>query len=114
MRKFLAALKRGVSRHPLEIESILAFECSMQWDELLKTDGKESQRFCTTCSKNVHLTLSDWAYSENVRRGRCVSIPAGAKLKVKGEDVTISEPTVGMPFPFDGDDDNSFFNDEDD
>ena len=114
MRKFLAALKRGASRHPLAIESVLAFECSKQWDELLKTDGNESQRFCTTCAKNVYLTVSDLAYKENVRRGRCVSIPAGAKLKVKGEDVTISEPTVGMPFPIDGDDDNSFFNDEDD
>ena len=113
MRKFLAALKRGVSRHPLEIESILAFECSMQWDELLKTDGNESQRFCTTCSKNVHLTLSDWAYSENVRRGRCVSIPAGTKLKVKGKDVTVPMPIVGMPFSNNNDDD-SFFNDDDD
>ena len=115
MRKFIAAIKRALSRRPLEIESVLAFECSMKWDELLKTDGEESERFCTTCSKNVYLTVSDLAYQENVRRGRCVSIPAGAKLKVKGEDVTISEPTVGMPFPFDGDDgDNYFFNDEDD
>jgi hypothetical protein len=113
MRKFLAALKRGVSRHPLEIESVLAFECSMQWDELLKTDGNESQRFCTTCSKNVHLTVSDWAYSENVRRGRCVSIPAGTKLKVKGKDVTVPMPIVGMPFSNNNDDD-SFFNDDDD
>ena len=115
MRKIIAAIKRGVSRRPREIESVLAFECSKQWDELHKADGDESQRFCTTCAKNVYLTVSDLAYSENVRRGRCVSIPAGAKLKVKGEDVTISEPTVGMPFPFDGDDgDNYFFNDEDD
>ena len=106
MGKFIAAIKRGVSRRPREIESVLAFECSKQWDELLKTDGDESQRFCTTCSKNVYLTVSDLAYQENVRRGRCVSIPAGTKLKVKGEDVTIPMPTVGMPFPFDGDDDS--------
>jgi hypothetical protein len=110
MAKFIAAIKRGVSRRPREIESVLAFECSRQWDELLKTDGDESQRFCTTCSKNVYLTVSDLVYQENVRRGRCVSIPAGTKLKVKGEDVTIPMPTVGMPFPFDGDDD-SFDND---
>ena len=114
MGKFIAAIKRGVSRRPREIESVLAFECSMKWDELLKTDGEESERFCTTCSKNVYLTVSDLAYQENVRRGRCVSIPAGTKLKVKGKDVTIPMPTLGAPFPFDGDDDDSFFNDEDD
>ena len=85
MRKFIAAIKRGVSRRPREIESVLAFECSMQWDELLKAHGDESQRFCTTCSKNVHLTVSDWAYKENVRLGKCVSIPAGTKLKIKGK-----------------------------
>ena len=106
MRKLIAAIKRGVSRRPQEIESVLAFECSRQWDELLKADGDESQRFCTTCSKNVYLTVSDLEYQENARRGRCVSIPAGTKLKVKGEDVTIPMPTVGMPFPFDGDDDS--------
>jgi hypothetical protein len=114
MHKLIAAIKRGVSRRPREIKSVLAFECSVQWDELLKSDGDESQRFCSTCSKNVYLTLSDWAYSENVRRGRCVSIPAGTKLKVKGKDVTIPTPTVGMPFSNNDDDDNSFFNDEDD
>jgi hypothetical protein len=110
MGKFIAAIKRGVSRRPREIESVLAFECSRQWDELLKTDGDESQRFCTTCSKNVYLTVSDLAYQENVRRGRCVSIPGGTKLKVKGEDVTISEATLGMPVRSRNDDD-SFDND---
>ena len=114
MRKFIAAIKRGLSSRPLEIESVLAFECSMQWDELLKADGDESQRFCTTCAKSVYLTVSDLAYKENVRRGRCVSIPAGTKLKVKGKDVTIPMPELGAPFAFDGDDDDSFFNDEDD
>ena len=101
MRKFLAAIKRATSRRPREIESVLAFECSMQWDELLKTDGVESQRFCTACSKNVHLTLSDLAYEENARWGKCVYIPAGTKLKVKGKDVTISTPVVGgfTPLP---------------
>ena len=113
MRKFIAAIKRGLSPRPLEIESVLAFECSKQWDELLKADGDESKRFCTTCAKNVYLTVSDLAYSENVRRGRCVSIPAGTKLKVKGEDVTISGRTLGMPVRNKNDDD-SFFNDEDD
>ena len=112
MRKFIAAIKRGLSSRPLEVESVLAFECSRQWDELLKTDGEESQRFCTTCSKNVYLTVSDLAYQENARLGKCVSIPAGTKLKVKGKDVTIPMPTLGMPF--DGDDGDSFFNDEDD
>jgi hypothetical protein len=67
----------------------------MQWDELLKTDGDESQRFCSSCSKNVYLTLSDLEFQENARRGRCVSIPAGTKLKIKGKDVTIPQPTVG-------------------
>jgi len=109
MRKFIAAIKRGVSRRPREIESVLAFECSMQWDELLKADGDESQRFCTTCSKNVHLTVSDWAYKENVRLGKCVSIPAGTKLKIKGKDVTIPMPTVGMPAYYDGDDDHDLW-----
>jgi len=113
MRKLIAAIKRGVSRRPREIDSVLAFECSMQWDELLKTDGDESQRFCTTCSKNVHLTVSDLAYQENARRGRCVSIPAGTKLKIKGKDVMIPRPTAGAPLYFDGDDD-SFFKDDDD
>ena len=113
MGKFIAAIKRGVSRRPREIESVLAFECSRQWDELLKADGDESQRFCTTCSKNVYLTVSDLAYQENVRRGRCVSIPAGTKLKVKGKDVTMSGRTFGMPVRSKNDDD-SFFNDEDD
>ena len=95
MRKFITAIKRGVSRRPREIESVLAFECTMQWDELLKTDGDESQRFCSSCSKNVYLTLSDLEFQENARRGRCVSIPAGTKLKIKGKDVTIPQPTVG-------------------
>ena len=113
MGKFIAAIKRGVSRRPREIESVLAFECSMKWDELLKTDGEESERFCTTCSKNVYLTVSDLAYQENVRLGRCVSIPGGTKLKVKGEDVTMSGRTLGMPVRSKNDDD-SFFNDEDD
>jgi hypothetical protein len=97
MRKLIAAIRRGVSRRPREIESVLAFECSRQWDELLKTDGDESQRFCTTCSKNVYLTVSDLAYQENARRGRCVSIPAGTKLKIKGEEVTLPSRTLGMP-----------------
>jgi hypothetical protein len=112
MRKLIAAIKRGASRRPREIESVLAFECSMQWDELLKTDGDESQRFCTSCSKNVYLTVSDLAFKENARRGRCVSIPAGTKLKIKGKEVTIPQPTVGGPSYFDGDDD-SFFKDDD-
>ena len=106
MRKLIAAIKRGVSRRPREIKSVLAFECSMQWDELLKTNGDESQRFCTTCSKNVYLTVSDLAYQENARRGRCVAIPAGTKLKIKGKEVTIPQPTVGGPSYFDGDDDS--------
>ena len=108
MRKLIAAIKRGVSRRPQEIESVLAFECSRQWDELLKADGDESQRFCTTCSKNVYLTVSDLAYQENARRGRCVAIPAGTKLKIKGKEVTIHQPEVGGPGPsyFDGNDDS--------
>jgi|Laugrefabdmm15sn_1035127.scaffolds.fasta_scaffold05860_3 hypothetical protein len=114
MRKLIAAIKRGVSRRPREIESVLAFQCSMQWDELLKADGDESQRFCTTCSKNVHLTVSDWAYKENARLGKCVSIPAGTKLKIKGKDVTIPMPTAGVPTYYDDGDDHSFFNDDDD
>ena len=98
MRKIIAAIKRGVSRRPREIESVLAFECSMQWDELLKIDGNESQRFCTSCSKNVYLTVSDLAYKENAKRGRCVSIPAGTKLNIEGKDVTTEARTTGMPF----------------
>ena len=113
MRKFIAAIKRGVSRRPLEVESVLAFECSMKWDELLKTDSDESQRFCTSCSKNVYLTVSDLAFKENARRGRCVSIPAGTKLKIKGEDVIIESRLGGAPVAFDGEV-GSFFNDEDD
>jgi hypothetical protein len=105
MRKLIAAIKRGVSRRPREIESVLAFECSRQWDELLKIDGDESQRFCTTCSKNVYLTVSDLAYQENARRGRCVAIPAGTKLKIKGKDVTIPRPTAGAPVSFHDDND---------
>ena len=115
MRNFIAAIKRGVSRRPREIESVLAFECSMQWDELLKTHGDESQRFCTTCSKNVHLTVSDLAFKENARRGRCVSIPAGTKLKIKGEDVTIDVPLSGAPAYSPGDPiDDYFLSDDDD
>ena len=98
MRKIIAAIKRGVSRRPREIESVLAFECSMQWDELLKIDGNESQRFCTSCSKNVYFTVSDLAYKENAKRGRCVSIPAGTKLNIEGKDVTTEARTTGMPF----------------
>ena len=107
MRKLIAAIKRGVSRRPREIKSVLAFECSVQWDELLKSDGDESQRFCSTCSKNVYLTLSDLEYQENARRGRCVSIPAGTKLKIKGEDVTIESRLGGAPVSYrDNDDDD--------
>jgi hypothetical protein len=113
MRKFIAAIKRGVSRRPLEVESVLAFECSMKWDELLKTDSDESQRFCTSCSKNVYLTVSDLAFKENARRGRCVSIPAGTKLKIKGEDVIIESRLGGAPVAFDGEV-GSFLNDDDD
>ena len=98
MRRIIAAIKRGVSRRPREIESVLAFECSMQWDELLKIDGNESQRFCTSCSKNVYLTVSDLAYKENAKRGRCVSIPAGTKLNIEGKDVTTRIMVLGgMP-----------------
>jgi hypothetical protein len=95
MRKIVAAIKRGVYRHPRGIESVLAFECSMQWDDLLKIDDNESQRFCTSCSKNVFLTVSDLAYKENAKRGRCVSIPAGTKLSVNGKDVTTPEMILG-------------------
>jgi hypothetical protein len=95
MRKIMAAIKRGASRRPPEIESVLAFECSMQWDELLKIDGNESQRFCSNCSKNVYLTVSDLAYKENAKRGRCVSIPAGTKLNIEGEDVTTDRMILG-------------------
>ena len=95
MRKIMAAIKRGASRRPPEIESVLAFECSMQWDELLKIDGNESQRFCSNCSKNVYLTVSDLAYKENAKRGRCVSIPAGTKLNIEGKDVTTDRMILG-------------------
>ena len=95
MRKIIEAIKRGVSRRPREIESVLAFECSMQWDELLKIDGGESQRFCTSCSKNVYLTDSDLAYKENAKRGRCVSIPGGTKLNIEGKDVTTRIMVLG-------------------
>jgi hypothetical protein len=112
MHKLIAAIKRGVSRRPREIKSVLAFECSVQWDELLKSDGDESQRFCSTCSKNVYLTLSDLEYQENARRGRCVSIPAGTKLKIKGEEVTLPSRTLGTPARSKNDDD-FFDNDHD-
>ena len=95
MRRILAAIKRGVSRRPREIESVLAFECSKQWDELLKIDGIESQRFCNSCSKNVYLTVSDLAYKENAKRGRCVSIPGGTKLNIEGKDVTTRIMVLG-------------------
>ena len=98
MRKIMAAIKRGASRRPPEIESVLAFECSMQWDELLKIDGIESQRFCIGCSKNVYLTVSDLAFKENAKRGRCVSIPGGTKLNIEGKDVTTRITVLGgMP-----------------
>ena len=95
MRKIMAAIKRGVFRRPREIESVLAFECSMQWDELLKIDGNESQRFCNSCSKNVYLTVSDLAYKENAKRGRCVSIPAGTELNIEGKDVITDKMILG-------------------
>jgi hypothetical protein len=95
MRKIMAAIKRGVFRRPREIESVLAFECSMQWDELLKIDGNESQRFCTSCSKNVYLTVSDLDYKENAKRGRCVSIPAGTELNIEGKDVITDKMILG-------------------
>ena len=94
----MAAIKRGISRRPREIESVLAFECSMKWDELLKIDGGESERFCTNCSKNVYLTDSDLAYKENAKRGRCVSIPAGTELNIWGKDV-ITDRTVNGGLP---------------
>ena len=99
MRKIIATIKRGLSRRPREIESVLAFECSMRWDQLLKIDGIESQRFCTSCSKNVYLTVSDLALKENAKRGRCVSIPAGTKLKIKGKEVTTHAELGGGPAP---------------
>ena len=99
MRKIIATIKRGLSRRPREIESVLAFECSMRWDQLLKINGDESQRFCTSCSKNVFLTVSDLAYQENAKRGRCVSIPAGTKLKIKGKEVTTHAELGGGPAP---------------
>jgi hypothetical protein len=95
MRKIIAAIKQGVYRRPRKIESVLAFECSTQWDELLKIDGIESQRFCTSCSKNVYLTVSDLALKENAKRGRCVSIPAGTKLNIEGKDVTTDRMILG-------------------
>ena len=100
MRKIIAAIKRGGSRRPQEIASVLAFECSMQWDELLKNDGDESKRFCTSCSMNVYLTDSDLAYKKNTILGRCVSIPAGTKLKIKDKEVTFPiEVSGGMRLP---------------
>ena len=95
MRKIIAAIKRGGSRRPQEIASVLAFECSMQWDELLKNDGDESKRFCTSCSMNVYLTDSDLAYKKNTILGRCVSIPAGTKLKIKDKEVTTAYTALG-------------------
>ena len=95
MRKIMAAIKRGISRRPREIESVLAFECSMKWDELLKIDGGESERFCSSCSKNVYLTVSDLAYKENAKRGRCVSIPAGTELNIEGKDVITDKIILG-------------------
>jgi hypothetical protein len=95
MRKIMAAINRGVFRRPREIESVLAFECSMQWDELLKIDDNESQRFCTSCSKNVYLTVSDLDYKENAKRGRCVSIPAGTELNIEGKDVITDKMILG-------------------
>ena len=102
MRKILAAIKRGVSRRPREIESVLAFECSKKWDELLKIDGIESQRFCNSCSKNVYLTVSDLAYKENAKRGRCVSIPGGTKLNIEGKDVITHRELGGAPMHYEG------------
>ena len=67
----------------------------MKWDELLKIDGGESQRFCTSCSKNVYLTDSDLAYKENAKRGRCVSIPADTKLNIEGKEVTTDKMILG-------------------
>jgi hypothetical protein len=100
MRKIMAAIKRGVYRRPREIESVLAFECSKQWDELLKIDGIESQRFCIGCSKNVYLTDSDLAFKENAKRGRCVSIPGGTKLNIKGKDVITHRELGGAPIHY--------------
>ena len=102
MQKIIAAIKRGISRRPREIESVLAFECSMKWDELLKVDGGESHRFCTTCSKNVYLTDSDLAFKENAKRGRCVSIPAGTKLNIEGKEVTTHMVLGGAPMRYEG------------
>ena len=45
---------------------------------------------------NVYLTDSDLAYKKNMTLGRCVSIPAGTKLKIKDKEVTTVR-TLGMP-----------------
>ena len=95
MKKFFTVVKRVIFRQPREIESVLAFECSMQWDELLKKEGDESLRFCTNCSKDVYLTISDLAYQENAKWGRCVSIPAGTKLSINDKDVNTPRPLLG-------------------
>ena len=67
----------------------------MKWDELRQIDGDENIRFCSNCSKNVYLTLSDLSYNENAKWGNCVSIPKGTKLKIKGKDVYTDMPLTG-------------------
>jgi len=42
------------------------------------------------------------AYKENAKRGRCVSIPAGTKLNIEGEDVTTHRVLGGAPMRFEG------------
>jgi hypothetical protein len=38
------------------------------------------------------------AFKENVKRGRCISIPAGTKLNIEGKDVTTRKMVLGgMP-----------------
>ena len=52
------------------------------WDQLSPIEGEEKVRFCRNCEKPVFLSEDGNALLENLRKNRCVAVPAHHEMIV--------------------------------
>ena len=92
----------GKDRAPIE-GCVFAFECPKTWGALEKTNI-DSVRHCSSCDRNVYLSVTVDAFNSNVLKGRCVAVPVNNPKRAYPADTAqldsfiIGEPA--MPFNY--------------
>lgn len=74
-----------------------AFECPKTWGALEKTNV-DSVRHCSSCDRNVYLSVTVDGFNSNVLKGRCVAVPVDKPKRAYLADKGHQEfCTLGVP-----------------